>query len=294
MRNIIPRAASNIPAATERLQRPFADGPRWPKPGTHRARRTWLALALASEFTARWRFSACEIIRFDGRARSWALRSGGVVVLRSGTSDIDIFAEIYGSRIYDPPPQVRAALSREPVRIVADLGANVGVFAVRTLEEYRHAHVISFEPDPWNVAVARACRKRSRHRSRWTIRPIAAGALDAVVPFLSGRFAVSRAALPSELGTPGVMHLPMEDALPVLREADFIKIDIEGGEWPILQDGRFADVRARALVIEYHPEHSPGPDAYGEACRLLVRAGYLVARGVPEAEAVGQLWAWRP
>ena len=45
-----------------------------------------------------------------------------------------------------------------------------------------------------------------------------------------------------------------------MAEADLVKIDIEGGEWPILTDPRFAQLPTPALVIEYHPAGCPGPD----------------------------------
>ena len=64
------------------------------------------------------------------------------------------------------------------------------------------------------------------------------------------------------------------DVLPEVVAADFLKIDIEGGEWPILADRRFRDVRARALVMEYHRMGSPGEDAAAEASRLLRDAGF--------------------
>ena len=66
--------------------------------------------------------------------------------------------------------------------------------------------------------------------------------------------------------------LPAADVFPYLEGADLVKIDIEGGEWPILSDPRFAELEARALVLEYHPHLCPGPDPRECADGLLARA----------------------
>ena len=49
---------------------------------------------------------------------------------------------------------------------------------------------------------------------------------------------------------------PRVDVFPYLAAADLVKIDIEGSEWEILADARFAGIAARVLVLEYHPQGS--------------------------------------
>lgn len=215
-------------------------------------------------------------------------------MLRSGSSDTDIFHEIFGSEIYAPPAQVERALGHEPVRLVADIGANVGLFAVWALRAYPGARVVSFEPDPANLRILRMCHAASPDRARWDIHGVAAGATRRRVAFLGGRDAVCREALADEILHADRVDVQMADIFGVLTSADLIKIDIEGGEWEILDDPRFTSVDARAVAVEYHPEHCPDLDPAACAAGLLRRAGYAVAGAGPQVDGVGQLWGWRP
>lgn len=70
--------------------------------------------------------------------------------------------------------------------------------------------------------------------------------------------------------------LPQEDALTRVQEPEFVKMDIEGGEWSILLDPRFGEGRTRVVVLEYHPHMCPGPVARVEADRLLRSADFAV------------------
>lgn len=240
------------------------------------------------------RFVATELLRFDGRPRTWKLKGHeGVVVLRSGTSDVDIFEEIFVSHIYDPPPVVTAALNRQPVELIADLGGNAGLFATHALDRYRRATVVSFEPDPKNLMVINSCREQSPFASRWEVKAVAAGAVDGNIRFLTGKQATSRRLEEDESGGSKTCVVPIADCFSLLARADLIKIDIEGGEWPILEDPRFASLPTRAIALEYHAEH--GPDGCTHAARrLLGEAGYHVQATGPRTAACGQLWAWRP
>ena len=70
-------------------------------------------------------------------------------------------------------------------------------------------------------------------------------------------------------------------------------MDIEGGEWPILNDPRLAELRARAIVLEWHAVGCPEPDARAAALARLATAGYV---GLHESEDFGYrglVWAWR-
>jgi hypothetical protein len=92
--------------------------------------------------------------------------------------------------------------------------------------------------------------------------------------------------------------LPQEDVLARVQEADFVKMDIEGGEWAILRDPRFGDGRTRAVALEYHPHMCPGSVPRDEADRLLRKAGFEVIDPGHSDEQFprgqGMLWGVRP
>ena len=92
----------------------------------------------------------------------------------------------------------------------------------------------------------------------------------------------------------GGIAVPAVDAFPYLEKADFVKLDIEGGEWALMADPRFASLPTRALVVEYHPHMCPAPDPRAEAEALLTGAGWkLQHMNFDMPPGHGVIWAWR-
>jgi FkbM family methyltransferase len=69
--------------------------------------------------------------------------------LRTGTSDMDVFRQVFVDREYE------SVHPRETVETILDCGANVGYTSVYFLNKYPDARVVAVEPDPEN---ARICR----------------------------------------------------------------------------------------------------------------------------------------
>ena len=86
----------------------------------------------------------------------------------------------------------------------------------------------------------------------------------------------------------------LHDVLPAVSAADIVKMDIEGGEWEILHDPRFAADPPRMIVLEYHPLGCAGADPRAAAERALDAAGLRTAPIWHGADGVGMVWAWRP
>ena len=95
---------------------------------------------------------------------------------------------------------------------------------------------------------------------------------------------------------PGVptIRVPIRDVLGEIRDADLVKIDIEGGEWEILQDPRFRAAPPRVLVLEYHPHLGPAGDPRQAAEEALRQAGLRIADIWHRDDGYGMVWAWRP
>ncbi len=238
------------------------------------------------------RFAAAELFGPRGRVQVHQIEDGRVV-LRHRTRDIDVFDEIFvGNRGYEPPPAVALRLRDRPPANVLDLGGNVGLFAVYALARWPEATVTSVEPDPDNLPLLGRCVEVNEATARWQIIPACAASQPGVVAFAGNRFADSSIALDGEDVTARVDAI---DALELLRDADFAKIDIEGGEWDLLLDERFADVAPEVLVMEWHQRGCPMPDAYQAALDTLRRAGYDVeAEPPPAGDDYGTIWAWQP
>jgi len=168
---------------------------------------------------------------------------------------------------------------------VVDVGGNIGLFALDALRRYPGAIVTSVEPDPTNLPVLNACRARNGSAD-WTIIPAAAGPEAGAVRFDAGHFA------DSAISADGTVEVPMIDLFPLLDGADLVKIDIEGGEWPILLDARFRDVRAPVVVLEWHAAQAPADrETRGVVLEIFAAAGY---RALAEGDNHhGVIWGWR-
>jgi FkbM family methyltransferase len=209
------------------------------------------------------------------------------VSLRGRTRDVDILAEIFSAGSYEPPPQV-APLLRGPLRIL-DLGANIGLFALYALQRWPGSTLEAFEPDPENFALLE--RTAAPHR-RWRIHEAAVSNTTEPIRFAMGQFAEGRAAVEED----DTITVPCADvfAFAGSQRIDLIKVDIEGGEWPILTDARLAQLPVRVLVMEWHEHRCPHPSPRAYARDLLAAAGFAhQCHERSRFASNGLLWAWR-
>jgi FkbM family methyltransferase len=235
------------------------------------------------------RFVLRELIA-PGRLGRYRLRDADFdVLVRHGTADAAVLGEVFYQRDYEFPEPVQSALEalgRPPV--VVDLGANIGLFGLWLLRSFPEAKIVGFEPDPANLAVFRRCVALNDRSGKWQVVPAAASTEDGTVAFSSGRGSVSHIAEGPSEGSVRAL-----DVFPFLEHADLIKIDIEGAEWDILSDPRFATLRPVAVVLEFHPHMAPAADTRAAAVELLGRTGLEIAPGRDYGSGQGVLWGWR-
>ena len=237
-----------------------------------------------------FRFAARELC---GRGTGlYRLRGGDIrVALRHGTVDRATYDEVFHDRLYDPPESVRRLLASLDRPVVCDLGANVGMFGAWALTEISPAEIIAFEPDPENAALHEAVIAANRTSVRWRLERAAAGASDREASFDAGRYSESRLVTDGS----GRSSVQVRDVFPELERVDVLKIDVEGGEWELLDDPRFTRLPVRVIALEYHPHLCPHPDPRAAAWRALERAGFALVQSDTWAgpERHGMLWAWR-
>lgn len=211
--------------------------------------------------------------------------------VRHGTRDVGIVDEIFAKRFYEPPEAVERLLEEAGPEVeFLDLGANIGLFGVYVLDRFPDARIVAFEPDRDNEALLRRCIEANGAEDRWEPVAACAGAADGTVEFMDGDFCGSRIAAPEE--REAASEVPVEDVLPRLERTDFLKMDIEGGEWPILCDPRFPDAEVDVVCLEYHPHLCPGDSPREAVEGLLGDAGYVTELLFDRPDA-GMLWAWR-
>jgi FkbM family methyltransferase len=252
------------------------------------------------------RFALNELAGRRGVRRYTLRASGRVVFVRHPLCDAWVLSEVFGRRVYEPPSALGRVLAEPGEVRVVDLGGHVGAATVFLLDRFPAAKVLALEPDPENASLFRRTIEANGLGERCELRQAAAGT-DAGTATFEGfsllahltrhdsqeavdRIPVLRKYQERGLGTALV---DVVDVLPLLAGADLVKMDIEGAEWPILADSRFGSLGIGAIVLEYHPEGAPQPDAIQEATRLLRGAGLTVGDPFEVHGQVGLLWAWR-
>jgi FkbM family methyltransferase len=170
-------------------------------------------------------------------------RGGTEIWYRRNRGDIQGLREVWLEEAY------RLPLDASPKTIV-DLGANIGLTSLWLAERHPGCRLVAVEPDPTNVALLR--------------RNLAANGLDATIISAAvgprktqGAFAHSSSSNLGRLdptGTVAVEVVDMPDVLEALGgHADLVKMDIEGGEGPLLSGDLSWLSSVAALIVEFHP-----------------------------------------
>lgn len=233
-------------------------------------------------------------LRFKDSLATYHLPGRGVsVCLRHHTPDLMILDEVFAQRLYEPPKEVSLLLETPQGELrVVDLGANIGLFGAFVLERYPGANMTAFEPDRFNAEVLARCIEANNRSDSWKLVRACASTTDGRVRFRAGCFALSQAV--SEADRVEGELVDALDVFPYLESVDLLKMDIEGSEWPILADPRFTELAPRCVVLEYHGQACPEPDAFRAVHDLMASAGYTVRELFHrEDDDVGMLWGWR-
>jgi hypothetical protein len=113
-------------------------------------------------------------------------------------------------------------------------------------------------------------------RYEWTVVEACAMASAGRVHVDTGNFADSRV---SERG----IEAEGIDVLPILKDYNYVKMDIEGSEWPVLSDPRWVEAmrEVSAFVIEWHAQEGVAGDHRAAAVTAVRRAGFTLEASLP-------------
>jgi FkbM family methyltransferase len=263
-----------------------------------------VSAAAARHVTDPVRFAANELALRRVTRRYTVRASGRQVLIRHPLLDAFVLAEVVGGSAYDLPSEVRTVLAGRQVKIV-DVGAHVGMATLALLDQLPDGEVVAIEPHPDSARLLNANISINGLDDQVTAVAVAAGVSKGVM-VMEGHSGLAHAARDDRELTDDVPFLhraapdakavsvPVIDVLPLIADADLVKIDIEGSEWPILADSRFKALSARAVVLEYHPQGAPGPDPAAAAAGLLRGAGFAVGKPFDVRGDAGVMWAWKP
>lgn len=213
------------------------------------------------------------------RARDKWLPGSGITVrskysdyplwCRHGTSDIDVFGQIFVHREYRGLDHLR------DVAFVVDCGANVGFSSAYFLSRFPRSELVAIEPDPQNFSAMHRNLKPYGDRAKLLCKAVWSHTTSLVLteaPFGDSRewsISVREAAAGERASVEAV------DIASIIgdRRVGILKIDVEGAERQIFAgDCRWLD-QVDNIVIELH----------GAECEAIFRAaisrrGYSVSR----------------
>jgi FkbM family methyltransferase len=216
------------------------------------------------------------------------MRSGVRFSLRhdqSENNDYGIAYEIFVHDLYAPP----VAFPPHSVKLIVDLGTNVGLATLYFLNRFPDAHAIGLEPHPGHFRQAMQNIESNGFSNRISLHNKAAGAKSRAMHLSDKGTSSSLLDGDAEQG----LQIDVIDLFSVLdgRRIDILKMDIEGGEYEIMADPRFKDLNIGAVVMEWHTRG--GGDADRIWCEDRLReAGFRISPIFTEPN-YGMFWALR-
>jgi FkbM family methyltransferase len=213
------------------------------------------------------------------------------VFVRHRLGDAMTLAQALGDGFYEPPEPVRRVVAASGAKPrVVDLGAHLGFFGLRTLSHWPDARIVAWEPEPDHARIIRRCIAANGRQDGWSVVEACAATADGQVPFRGEIGAASHVPEDPAIATTTVLA---RDVFPDLRDAALVKMDIEGSEWALLADERFATIRPPALLLEWHGFRNAPPDPRAAVTERLEGLGYTLLHSPPDPWGAGMLWAWR-
>jgi len=224
-----------------------------------KAARTWadqyLLLHNTIQFHIRNRLGCARDSHKTVTVDLWIDRSRPTrLTLRPFAGDLYVLYEVLTFRAYDIPPSL---LPTDKVRVIIDCGANIGITSLFLAARYPDATILSVEPHPENFALLKANVAEVPR-----ILPI-----QACVTGISQnavRFTTDQAAWGNRIATDAntdansvwVPAITIEELCKQngIEKIDLLKLDIEGAEEQVLENGTFL-ARTEHIVVELHGEY---------------------------------------
>lgn len=165
------------------------------------------------------------------------------ISVRPGTSDADVVFETFAGQYHLPPAEVGT------VRVIADLGANIGLTAADFAVRYPEAKVLSVELD--DELAQHASRNTERWRSRVEIVSGAVWTEDGTISY-DLEHGDEFGAHVSEGASRTAPAYSLDTLLKPYDVVDYVKMDLEGAEQDILAlDCAWAG-KVRSIKVEVH------------------------------------------
>ena len=167
-----------------------------------------------------------------------------------GLGELWPYIEVYSGREYDSE-----RIRFEPQDVILDLGANIGIFAIRYGKEFPTVPIHCFEPNP------KVYKRLVRNlEANGLINAVAVNAAAAecagMRPFFIGRSTVAGSLIEGGALPPAfyieVIDLDTYCKAHSITSIGLLKIDVEGAEVAVLEGAQCALKSAKYVIIECH------------------------------------------
>ncbi len=167
-----------------------------------------------------------------------------------GSAELWSYIEAYSGRDYDSE-----TIRFEPHDVILDLGANIGIFAIRYGNEFPTVPIYCFEPNP--DVYKRLVRNLEANGLTNAVAVNAAAAECAgIQPFFVGRSTVTGSLIEGGTLLPAfhteVIDLDSFCKEHSIRSIGLLKIDVEGAEVAVLEGAKSALRSTKYLMVECH------------------------------------------
>lgn len=230
-------------------------------------------------------------------------KSNGVFTFRLRNSfdiNIDIqmlppFKEIFFDHVYLNEITRKHLTSKQPT--IVDIGANVGFFSLFMLSRYPEARVYAFEPMPFNFSVL---EKYRLSYPQFHLTAVNKAVSENDEPLVLNTSSIdSFTTMSSVIGngkrkeTIQVQATTFQSIFSQynLFSIDFLKLDCEGAEYPILYSAPEGLLeRVKVMSIEVHPgiKENENLDSLSQ---FLTERGFV--QSISRKGEKGYIWAWR-
>jgi FkbM family methyltransferase len=201
---------------------------------------------------------------------------GHEVLLRPGTSDAQVFEEIFAGAHHLPPSR----LSPKDPRLVFDLGSNIGLTMAHMAVVFPRARIVGVELDRDNVLLSQENIRPWSNRCE-----VIEGAVwhtDGTVAYELQRGSEWTAHITGSSEASTVVRAFSLNTLLADRGAvDYVKLDIEGAELEVLRQNTQWTRQVSCIKVEVHE-----PYTTAECAADLERVGFATWVG-PGANVVG-------
>lgn len=174
--------------------------------------------------------------------------------VRPGTTDAQVVYDTFTGGHHLPP----ADLDPGAVRVVYDLGTNIGVTASHFAMLFPAARIVCVEPDPENAALAR--RNLEPWQDRCEVVEAAVWPSDGRIGFRLEPGHEYGAQVVSKLGGPGVRSVRTVSLASLVgtrdEHVDYMKMDIEGAEREVLRASTDWARHVAVIRVETHKPYT--------------------------------------